>query len=719
MKRTKQILSVFLSVCIIISCMVGMNVTVSAEEADTKTVDMTKLNADDIIDASNYDVTVSGEFYYRCAEYESNNSNDYEKTTSGITLPHGYKYIVIECAWGSIGDDPEKYWWFTYNVVSDAPTPAPTEEIVEWYIGDKINLMGKWFVPDDSDEYKDYIYHGTNTEFTVPEPEYDDDYGQWYFGDIKVLLYEVVETPEEFWMTIPSDKTSSVVPTGFKVKSGTGTEDDPYMFELIYTEKPGDIHRIAMKNGGKAYVNDAEVTSAAVGTDVTIVAPDASAGTEFNGWTSTPSVTFADASNATTTFRMPVCAVTIIPTYKDASPAPTNTLTWYVGDSFNLNGKWINYDNTDAISKVHCTDQTTIVPSPVYDSINFKQWLFKSFVFSDIDIYGDIEDYDDGIFTLYFSPPTGKPSSYIPTGFKVESGTGTKEDPYKFELVYTVKPTYTITINNGGKAYVNDTEVTSATAGTEVRIKANTAVTGTRFNGWTTTTEGVDFDNEYSPVTTFIMPAGNVEITASYESVKPYIPDRPSTNTSAVTSSAASSVDSAGSAQPKMRVTQNDDNSLSVSWDKVNGASKYTLYVRKDDGELRKVVETTKTKVRINNPENNATLEYVLKYTIGGVESAENSTYKASIKLYYKPAVKASSKDGKVILKWNKVEGAEKYRIYKFTNGKLVKIADTTSNAVRLKNVTEGKTYKYAVKAYVDGKWTKLTSKDIVSVKVK
>ncbi len=81
--------------------------------------------------------------------------------------------------------------------------------------------------------------------------------------------------------------------------------------------------------------------------------------------------------------------------------------------------------------------------------------------------------------------------------------------------------------------------------------------------------------------------------------------------------------------------------------------------------------------------------------------------------------MKASSKDGAVILKWNKVEGAEKYRVYKYTGGKLVKVADTEANAVRLKNVTEGKTYKYAVKAYVDGKWTKVTKSDIVSVKVK
>ncbi len=168
-----------------------------------------------------------------------------------------------------------------------------------------------------------------------------------------------------------------------------------------------------------------------------------------------------------------------------------------------------------------------------------------------------------------------------------------------------------------------------------------------------------------------------------------------------------------------MWAVQNDDkSSITVGWDKVTGASLYSLYVRKN-GKLEKVVDTKKTKVLIKNPANNVNLEYVLKYTIGGVESAESSAYTASIKVYYKPAVKATSKNGAVILKWNKVEGAEKYRVYKYTGGKLVKVADTEANAVRLKNVTTGKTYKYAVKAYVDGKWTKVTKSDIVSVKVK
>jgi archaellum component FlaG (FlaF/FlaG flagellin family) len=353
-----------------------------------------------------------------------------------------------------------------------------------------------------------------------------------------------------------------------------------------------------MPNGGTAKVDGTVVTSAPAGAEVTISAPEAEPGTEFNGWTSTSEgVTFEDASKATTKFTMPANDVTISASFQNIA--------------------------------------------------------------------------------------------------------------------------YNITMINGGTAYVDGEPATTAEAGTVVTIKAKSSVsTPAKFNGWTTTTEGVEFRDADSPETTFVMPISDVTITASFEGVTPYVPSY-STGTSTTTSSGtASSVDSASS-KAKMWAVQNDDkSSITVGWEKVNGATKYSLYVKKN-GKLEKVVDTKKTKVLIKNPANNVNLEYVLKYTIGGVESGENSAYTASIKVYYKPAVKASSKDGAVILKWNKVEGAEKYRVYKYTGGKLVKVADTTANAVRISKVTAGKTYKYAVKAYVDGKWTKVTKSDIVSVKVK
>ena len=155
-----------------------------------------------------------------------------------------------------------------------------------------------------------------------------------------------------------------------------------------------------------------------------------------------------------------------------------------------------------------------------------------------------------------------------------------------------------------------------------------------------------------STARTAISYAGGGSSTPSY--VPSYSPSNTSTTTTTTTSS---SVDSASS-KAKMWAVQNDDkSSITVGWEKVNGATKYSLYVKKD-GELKKVVDTKKTKVLIKNPANNTNLEYVLKYTIGGVESAESSAYTASIKVYYKPAVKATSKNGAVTLKWNKVPEA-------------------------------------------------------------
>ena len=387
---------------------------------------------------------------------------------------------------------------------------------------------------------------------------------------------------------------------------------------------------ITMSNGGTASVDGNTVTEATKGATVTIVAPEAEPGTQFNGWTSTPEVTFTDADSATTTFRMPA---------------------------------------------------------------------------SDVEITASFENI-----------------------------------------------AYNITMLNGGKAFVNGEPATTAEAGTVVTIKAGAVSSSARFNGWTTTTEGVEFADASASTTTFVMPMSDVRITASYEGVKPYIPSY-STGTSTTTTTTTNA--------PAETMTFEGEETIShtnlLSWSSVSGASSYLISV-KTDGKFVPLATTTKTNIDVVHAyngkyyvseggkytaytykdgkfvkggtitaaqadklvkANNVTDTYMLQYTKNGKLSSEKSALTVSVKVYYKPAVKASSKDGKVVLKWKKVVGAEKYRIYKYEGDKLVKVADTTANAVRINKVTAGKTYKYAVKAYVDGKWTKVTSKDIVSVKVK
>ena len=217
--------------------------------------------------------------------------------------------------------------------------------------------------------------------------------------------------------------------------------------------------------------------------------------------------------------------------------------------------------------------------------------------------------------------------------------------------------------------------------------------------------------------------AWKFEITKPAPTVTPPAPYGPyyvqSGTTPTVPTTPAVTPTPAATSSVKMWAVQNaDKSSITVSWDKVSGATKYTLYVRKN-GKLEKVVETKKTKVLIKNVANNTSLEYVLKYTINGIESAENSAYTASIKVNYKPAVKLTASKGSVMIKWSKVPGATKYRVYKYVNGSLKLITETTKSAVRVTGTKSGKEYSYAVKAYVDGKWTKVYGSDIATVTAK
>ncbi|MBQ4257170.1 MAG: hypothetical protein II714_05910 [Oscillospiraceae bacterium] len=111
---------------------------------------------------------------------------------------------------------------------------AAAEEVTQWQIGDDINLAGKWVCRDD--ELNTYIFWTGDTTRKVLEPS--DVGSQWGFL--------AVMDGYNLWLTPPAGKTNSDVPTGFKIKSGAGTEADPYWFELTYTH----IHNYAFSAVG-------------------------------------------------------------------------------------------------------------------------------------------------------------------------------------------------------------------------------------------------------------------------------------------------------------------------------------------------------------------------------------------------------------------------------------------------------------------------------------
>ena len=84
-----------------------------------------------------------------------------------------------------------------------------------------------------------------------------------------------------------------------------------------------------------------------------------------------------------------------------------------------------------------------------------------------------------------------------------------------------------------------------------------------------------------------------------------------------------------------------------------------------------------------------------------------------------KPVVTVSSKKGKITLKWDKVEGAKKYRVVEYVNGKAKTVKTTKKTSISIKGREKGTEYTFAVKAYVNKKWTKITNSDKKSVTVK
>ena len=198
----------------------------------------------------------------------------------------------------------------------------------------------------------------------------------------------------------------------------------------------------------------------AAGATVGITADAPAAGKEFDCWTTTDGVTFADATNPSTSFTMPAKAVTVTATYRDAT---TYTVTVNGGTG---GGSYA------AGAKVSIT--ATVPAGKAFDG-----WTT-----------------DDGItFT-----DAGDPS----TSFTMPAHNVTVKAEYR--------DVYLVTVNSGyGGGYYE--------AGATAYIIANNPLTGKVFDRWTTDDAGVTFLDAADPYTSFTVPAHDVTVTAGYRDV--------------------------------------------------------------------------------------------------------------------------------------------------------------------------------------------------------
>ena len=165
----------------------------------------------------------------------------------------------------------------------------------------------------------------------------------------------------------------------------------------------------------------------------------------------------------------------------------------------------------------------------------------------------------------------------------------------------------------------------------------------------------------------------------------------------------------------KLRIdVETDESSVTLSWNSIGGAKGYKVYVYDSDDALISVKKTDETTITFRKLTNGETYRFVVKYTLSGRSYLSNYSDEAKVTIMYKPFVKVSAGFGSVKLSWEAVEGAEKYAVYKINDGRAVKLTETTKLSVRISTSEEG---IYGVKAYVNGKWTTLTTSDLVKAK--
>ncbi len=153
----------------------------------------------------------------------------------------------------------------------------------------------------------------------------------------------------------------------------------------------------------------------------------------------------------------------------------------------------------------------------------------------------------------------------------------------------------------------------------------------------------------------------------------------------------------------------NDVNSgkVKLTWNAVNGASKYEVYRAKSENGTYSKMYTTKGTSYTNSGYINAGVKYYYKVkAVSGKTTSANSAYS---KVVYRvcdlprPVVKAGNdvNSGKVKLTWSAIDGASKYEVYraKSQSGTYTKMYTTTKTSYINTSSAVGVKYYYKVKA--------------------
>ncbi len=140
-----------------------------------------------------------------------------------------------------------------------------------------------------------------------------------------------------------------------------------------------------------------------------------------------------------------------------------------------------------------------------------------------------------------------------------------------------------------------------------------------------------------------------------------------------------------------------------LSWKAVSGATKYWIY-RSTDGKKFKYWDSTTRTSYTNSGAASGTKYYYRVKAVAVVNgknvASANSSTKSLLTSLAKPSVSITTSNGKPKISWSKVTGADKYYVYRSTDGKNFSYWDSTTKTSYVNSGAKKNTkYYYKVKA--------------------
>ena len=161
-------------------------------------------------------------------------------------------------------------------------------------------------------------------------------------------------------------------------------------------------------------------------------------------------------------------------------------------------------------------------------------------------------------------------------------------------------------------------------------------------------------------------------------------------------------------ARPTVTVSARADGKPVLTWDKVDGAQQYLVYYcTNDEGGFDELTFTKGTKLNHTSAKPGNTYTYIVNAQTepGQADSAWSQEVSFTVEepSLTAPTLTATNKrtTGKPYLKWDKIDGAEEYEVYRATSkdGKYSRLWHGTGTALTNGSAKAGTTYYYKVRA--------------------